>query len=334
MDKFINKMLTEKQKQFLRIIDDFLRGLHEGRTRKQIIAHYHMQENGNLIKNPREAEGFDSDTKTQARSRAETVYGSEYLARVFPALCDLHGKLPPGKKSLPMSTPKPADYEGPWDELSAEEKDDIAREKVGWCAETKFRRDEWEKYKKQPEYAEKVKEYETKNAARGKKPAKPRSHHQFANNDTLLIPPSEEDLDSAIAELEALIESDDIRGDVDRSSWPDPITACEEAEAPITAFAEADENGDGVIDEAEFEKLQKKQHQKWCLNVWDDKGKESASNNAKYWLMREHPEEFGPTLAVKLTAPRWTEYKPIIKFGEIEYEDAPWYKALENDSKE
>ena len=49
MDKFINKMLTEKQKQFLRIIDDFLRGLHEGRTRKQIIAHYHMQENGKLI---------------------------------------------------------------------------------------------------------------------------------------------------------------------------------------------------------------------------------------------------------------------------------------------
>ena len=149
-------MLTEKQKQFLRIIDDFLRGLHEGRTRKQIIAHYHMQENGNLIKNPREAEGFDSDTKTQARSRAETVYGNEYLARVFPALCERHGKLPPGKKSLPMSTPKPPGYEGPWDELSSEDKDEIARKEVGYCAETKFRRDEWEKYKKQPEYARNI----------------------------------------------------------------------------------------------------------------------------------------------------------------------------------
>ena len=219
--------------------------------------------------------------------------------------------------------------------MSAEEKDDIARKEVGWCAETKFRRDEWEKYKKQPEYAEKVKEYETKNAARGKKPAAkslPSLNHHRAYNDTIIIPPSEEDLDNAIAELEALIESDDIRGPVERH-W-DPSPALEEAETPITAFEEADENGDGVIDEAEFEKLQKKQHQKWCLNVWDDKGKESASNNAKYWLMREHPEEFGPTLAVKLTAARWTEYKPIIKFGEIEYEDAPWYKALENDSKE
>ena len=328
-------MLTDKQKQFLRIIDDFLKGLHEGRTRKQIIAHYHMQENGNLIKNPREAEGFDSDTKTQARSRAETVYGNEFLARVFPALCERHGKLPPGKKSLPMSTPKPPGYEGPWDELSAEDKDDIAREEVGYCAETKFRREEWEKNKKQPEYAEKVKEYETKNAARGKKPAQPRSNAHRAYNDTIIMPPSEEDLDSAIAELEALIESDDVRGPVERPPRRlAPITACEEAEATITAFEEADKNGDGVIDEAEFEKHLQKQHQKWCLTVWDDKGKESASNNAKYWLMREHPEEFGPTLAVKLTAARWTQYKPIIKFGEIEYEDAPWYKALENDSKE
>ena len=330
MDKFINKMLTDKQKQFLKIIDDFLMGLHEGRTHKQIIAHYHMQENGNLIKNPREAEGFDSDTKTQARSRAETVYGNEYLARVFPALCDLHGKLPPGKKSLPMSTPKPADYEGPWDELSAEEKDDIARGEVGWCAEVKFRREEWEKYKKQPEYAEKVKEYETKNAARGKKPAQPRSsNHHRAYNDTLLIPPSEEDLDSAIAELEALIESDDIRGPVDKSSWPDPIPALEEAEAPITAFEEADENGDGVIDAVEFEKVQVEQHRKWCLKHFEGKDLTSSSNNCKYYMMRiRHPDEFGPTETQRLTMKRWTELKEEVRFGKIEYEKSPWFQAL------
>ena len=213
-------------------------------------------------------------------------------------------------------------------------------------AETKFRRDEWEKYKKQPEYAEKVKEYETKNAARGKKPAQPRSiNHHRAYNDTIIIPPSEEVLDSAIAELEALIESDDIRGPVERpprrldpipalEEPESPIPALEKAKAPITAFEEADENGDGVIDELEFEKVQVEQHRKWCLKQFEGKDLTSSSNNCKYYMMHiVHPDEFGPTETQKLTMKRWTELKEEVGFGKIEYEKSPWFQALENDSK-
>ncbi len=252
-------------------------------------------------------------------ARAKVPY-NEWLATPedwgWKQFCVDQGWTSSTAKGLPASTQRPAKHISPeeWKTMSKEEKEAAALEHGSVSAHLEERTQAWTDFQKTPKYNTLCEEIALENAKAGKAPPK-----------TVKQPnaPSHEDLDSELEKMRARVE----KMKAEQKS---------KKKAPPNKFDEIDKNGDGVVDREEFEEYeQKNKHKLWCLDLFKTLQKDSKVNNAKYYFMREHPDEFGigkenPGM---ISAAIWKEVKEEINYKTTDYEDSPWFEALVNDSK-
>tara|TARA_Y100000389_G_C17428960_1_gene501335 strand:+ start:939 stop:1838 length:900 start_codon:yes stop_codon:yes gene_type:complete len=262
--------------------------------------------------------GFVKNHHTVARAK---VPYNEWLATPenwgWKQFCVEQGWTSSTAKGLPASTQRPAKHISieEWKTMSKEEKEAAALEHGSVSAHLEERTQAWTEFQNTAQYHTLCDEIALENAKAGKAPPK-----------TVKQPnaPSHKDLDSELEQTRARIEK--MKAEKEKKS---------KKKAPPNKFDEIDKNGDGVVDREEFEEYeQKKQHKLWCLKQFETSDKESKANNAKYYFMREHPEEFGigkenPGIMSKEI---WKEVKDEINYKQ-DYKASPWFGALLNDSK-